>query len=92
MSVQGVAEKLQRNIEIQQEKTGLNYHNLQVTGNMYVEKVVTNLRHKLERSEKDEIFELKTSVLIWGLFVTTTMKSAVQRRTSKRSRRYSISL
>ena len=42
-------------------------------GKGYVEKVFTNLRHKLE----NELFNLKTNVLIWGLFIATKMKSEV---------------
>ena len=32
---------------------------------------------KLNRTENDEMFDLKTNVLIWGLFMSTTMKSAI---------------
>ena len=42
----------------------------------YVEKIFTHLRRKLNRTEDDEMFDLKTNVLIWGLFMSTTMKSA----------------
>ena len=65
---QGSCGKLQRRIEIQLEITGLDYHNLQVTDYEYVE---------MDRSENDEMFDLKTSALIWGLFMSTMMKSAV---------------
>ena len=61
----GSCGKLQRGIEIQLEKTGLDYHNRQVTGKKYVEKVFTSLRHNLNRSENDVMFDLKTNVLIW---------------------------
>ena len=37
-----------------------------------------NLRRKLNRTENDEMFDLKTDVLIWRLFMSTTMKSAIQ--------------
>ena len=57
--------KLQRKIEIQQQTTRLDHHNLQVTDYGYVEKVFTNLRRKLNRTEDDEMFHLKTNVLIW---------------------------
>ena len=73
----GRCRKLQRGIEIQLQTTRLDHHNLQATDYMYVEKVFTNLRHKLNRSENDEMFDLRTNVLIWGLFMSTTMKSAV---------------
>ena len=46
----------------------------QVTDYKYVEKVFTNLRHKLNRSENDEMSDFKTNVIIWGLFESTTMK------------------
>ena len=42
-----------------------------------VEKVFTNLRRELDRSGNHEMFDLKTNVLIWGLLMSTTMKSAV---------------
>ena len=69
--------KLQRKIEIQLQTTRLYHHNLQVTDYGYVEKVFTNLRRKLNRTEDDEMFDLKTNMLIWGLLMTTTMKSAI---------------
>ena len=73
----GSCGKLQQSIGIQLEKTMLDDQTLQVTDYGYVEKVFKNLRHKLSRSENDEIFDLTTNVLIWGLFMSTTMKSAV---------------
>ena len=66
----GSCGKLQRNIEIQLEK---NYHNLQSTDYKYVEKVFTNLRHKLNRSENDEMFDLRTNVIIWVPCMSTMM-------------------
>ena len=68
---------LQQAIEIQLETTELEHHNLQVTDYEYVEKVFKNLRHKLCRSKNNETFDLNTYVLLWGLFMSTTMKSAV---------------
>ena len=70
--------KLQQSIGIQLEKTRLDDQTLQVTEYGYVEKVFKNLRHKLSRSENDEMFDLTINVLIWGLFMSTTMKSAVR--------------
>ena len=72
-----VCRKLQRKIEIQLQTTRLDHHNLQVTDYGYVERVFTNLRRKLNGTEDDEMFHLKTNVLIWGLFMSTTMKSAI---------------
>ena len=40
--------------------------------------VFTSLRRKLNRTEDDKIFDLKTNVLIWGLFLSTTVKSAIR--------------
>ena len=68
---------LRRKIQIQLQTTRLDHHNLQVTDYGYVEKVFTNLRRKLNRNEKDEMFDLTTIVLIWALFMSTTMKSAI---------------
>ena len=97
--------KLQRKIEIQLQTTGLDHHNLQVTDYGYVEKVFTHLRRKLNRAGDDEMFDLKTNVWIWRLFMSTTMISAIhlgwtmikfwshaRTRTSKGSRRCLIPL
>ena len=78
LRVQVIAVKLQRKIEIQLQTTRMDHHNLQVTDYGYVEKVFTNLRRKLNRTEEDEIFDLKTNVLIWGLFMQTTVRSAIR--------------
>ena len=76
-SVQRSCGKLQQAFEIQLETTELEHHNLQVTDYEYVEKVFKNLRHKLCRSKNNETFDLNTNVLLWGLFMSTTVKSAV---------------
>ena len=67
--------KLQRKIEIQLQTTSLDHHNLVVTDYGYVEKVFTNLRRKLNRTEDGEVFDLKTNVLIWGLCVDSDENS-----------------
>ena len=46
---------------------------MQVTDCGYVEKVFTNLRRKLNRTEDDEMFDLKTNVLMRGLSMSTTL-------------------
>ena len=48
-----------------------------VTDYRYFEKVFTNLRRKLNRTEDDDMFDLKTNVLIWWLFMSTTIKAAI---------------
>ena len=63
--------KLQRKIEIQLQTTRL------ARDYRYVEKVFTNLRRKLNRTEDDDMFDLKTNVLIWWLFMSTTMIAAI---------------
>ena len=50
---------------------------MQVTDYGYVKKVFTNLRRKLKRTEDEEMFDLKTNVLIWGLLMSATLKSAI---------------
>ena len=57
--------KLQRKIEIQLQTTRLDHHSLQVTDHGCVETFFTNLCRKLNRTEDDEMFDLKTNVLIW---------------------------
>ena len=68
--------KLQRKIEIQLQATRLHHHSPQVPDYGYDEKIFTNLRRKLKRTEDDEMFDLKTNVLFWRVFMLTTMKSA----------------
>ena len=57
-------EKCSKQLKSKNETTGLEYHNLEVTDYEYVEKVFKNLRHRLNRSENYEMFDLKTNVLI----------------------------
>ena len=57
--------KLEQKIEIQLQTTRVDHHNLQVTDYGYVEKIFTNLRRKFYRTENDEMFDLKTNVLIY---------------------------
>ena len=69
--------KLVRGIEKQLARTKLDYHNMQISGNQYLEKVSKNLRQKLKLSEDAPILNEKTNVLIWWLFVSTTMNASV---------------
>ena len=59
------------------ERTRLDYHNMQISDYRYVGKGFKNLRQKLNLSEDAQVLDLKTNVLIWGLFVSTTMKASV---------------
>ena len=69
--------KLQRKIEIQLQTTRLDHHNLQLADYWQVENVFTNLRRNLNRTEDDEMFDLKTNVLIWEPFMSTSMESTI---------------
>ena len=95
---------LQRNIEIQLETFDLDYPNLQITDYKYVEKEFMDFRHKLNRSQNNEMFDSRTNESIWRLFMSTTMKFAthldreyqqkfdrVQEHELRRSRRCPIS-
>ena len=50
---------------------------MQISDHRYVEKVFKNLRQKLNLGEEALVLDLKTNVLIWGLFMSTTMKAPV---------------
>ena len=58
-------------------KSNCRHNFLQATYHGYVEKVFMNFRHKLLRSENDEMFDLNINVLIWKLLMSMTMKSAI---------------
>ena len=69
--VRGVFERsstgrLVRGIENQLARTKLDYHSMQISDNQYLDKVFTNIRQKLNRSEKEQIFDQKVNVLICG--------------------------
>ena len=55
----------------------LDHHDMQISDNQDFEKVFTNIRQKLNRSENEKILDPKVNVLIWWLFMSTTMKAAV---------------
>ena len=63
--------KLQRGVDNPLERTRLDYHNMQISDSRYVEKVFENLRQKFRLCSCT--LDAKTSVLIWGLFMSTTM-------------------
>ena len=73
----GSTGKSVRGIDNKFERTRLEYHNMQISEYRYVERVFKNVRPKLNRSQNVQMLELKTYVLIWGLFVSTTMKASV---------------
>ena len=62
-------------------KSKLHFHNMHISDYRYLERVLHNLQKKLNPAEDAPpvgIESLKTNVLIWGLFVSTTMKAAFQ--------------
>ena len=74
------ARKLERGEDIQFERSKLHFHNMQISDFRYLEKVFKNLQKELNLAENAPVigFEaLKTNVLIWGLFMSTTMKAAI---------------
>ena len=62
-------------IENQLEKTGLHFHHMQISEYRYVNKVFENFQQKL--CLRSNVLDEKTNVLIWGLFMSTTMKASV---------------
>ena len=73
----GSTRKLVPSDDNQCEKTTLEFHNVQISDHRYLEKVFKNLRQKLNLAEEAPVLDLKTNVLIWGLFMSTTTKAAV---------------
>ena len=67
--VQGVADQLAR--------TRLDFHRMQICDYQYVEKVFENLPQKLNHSRDAQVLNEKTNALIWGLFLSATMKASV---------------
>ena len=59
------AEKPVHGTQNQLTRMKLSHHNLEVSDNMYIEKVVTNVRQMLNRSEDDQMFYQRVNVLIW---------------------------
>ena len=55
----------------------LDYHNIQISDERYLGKVLKHLRQKLNLPESEKIHDKKTNVLIWELCMSTTMKAAV---------------
>ena len=55
----------------------MEFHNMQISDHRYLEKVFKNLRQKLNLAEEAPILGLKANVLIWGLFMSGTMKAAI---------------
>ena len=65
MSQRSSAGKPVRGIQNQLTRTKLDHHNLQVSDNLYIEKVFTNVRQELNRSEDDQMLDQRVNVLTW---------------------------
>ena len=66
-----------RGVQNQLTEVKLDHQNLQVFENRYIEKVLMNVRRKLNRPEGDQMLDHRVHLLIWGLFMTTTMKAVI---------------
>ena len=65
---------------MQFERSKMEFHNVQISDYRYFEKVFQNLRKKLNIAEDAPVIgieALKTNVLIWVFFMSTTMNAAV---------------
>ena len=72
--------KLERGEDIQIGRSKM-VHNVQISDHRYLENVFKSLRKKLNFAEGARIIgieALKTNVLIWGLFMSATMKAAIR--------------
>ena len=58
-----------RGIHNRLARTKLAYHHLQIFDNLYHEKVCTNVRHKLNRSEDDKILDQKMQCIDSGCYL-----------------------
>ena len=72
--------KLEGGGDIQIGRSKMEFHSMQISDHQYLERVFKNLRKKLNLAEDAPVIgieALKTNVLIWGLFMSTTMKAAI---------------
>ena len=73
------AKKLERGEDIQIERSKMKFHNMQISDHRYIESL-QELAEKVEFRRRCTIIgieALKTNVLIWGLFMSTTMKATI---------------
>ena len=74
------ARKLERCEDIQFGRSKLHFHTMHISNFRYFEKVFKHPRKSLNVAEDAPVIgieELKTIVLIWGLFESTTMKASI---------------
>ena len=69
-----------RGVETHMNRSKMEFHTMQISKHQFLGKVVQNLQKKLgitENSPKFGIEAIKTNVLMWGLFMSSTMKAAI---------------
>ena len=66
-----------RGDDSQLERTRWEFHIVHISDHRHLENGFKNLRQILNLAEEAPVLDLKTNALIWGLFVSTTMKAAV---------------
>ena len=69
--------KLERGDDIQIGRITLKFLKKQVSDYRYLEKVFKNLRQNLNLAEEAPVLNLRTNVLIWWSFMSTTMKADI---------------
>ena len=72
--------KQMRGMEIHMNRSKIEFHNMQISSHQCLGKVFQNLQKKLgitETSPKLGIEAIKTNALMWGLFMSSTMKAAI---------------
>ena len=79
----GSTRKLVREHDNQIERARLELHNMQISEHRYLEKVLKNLRRKLNHAEEAPILDLKTNVLIEELETMDTSKIYSKRLDAK---------
>ena len=80
LNLQTQPRKLERGEDIQLGRSKLSFHNMQISDHRHFEKVFNSLRKKLNLAEDAPVIgveALKTNVLIWRLFMSTTVKAAI---------------
>ena len=57
--------------------TNLSHHHFEVSNVDHIEKVFSNVRQKVSRFEVDEMLDIDVNAMIWEIFMSATMKTAV---------------
>ena len=61
--------------------TSLSHHNMTISPNFvgHLERVSSNVRQKHGRQPEDDMLEMDINMMIWGIFMSATLKAAVHR-------------